>query len=352
LRTFLLLILLFPTSIAFGDDFARAVPAPVRGAGAAVVAVRWSKKEELKQETFRQRWNRRRKEKFGAMNQKGDGSFGAGFFIDADGHILTTLGLTQKGVKIEVMLPGGELLPATLLATDKRNDIAILKVARKGNGEQKTKAFPFLTLSDDLPQAGQTVYSMGNSFKSVETDLQVAISRGQVTSVFAVVKGTGRYRGTALETNASTNPGDYGGPLLNRKGQVVGLLSSGYLSGRKAGLAIPAHQVKKLLPRIMKGETYKPYFGIEVKVRAKDGVGVPIQAVRDDFPGARAGLSSEDLILSVNGVLTNNAAELKRAILTFPAYSDVELLIKKSNGKRMKVMLRPAVVSESGVKGM
>lgn len=334
------------SSAAYGQGFSGAVPGKVKKAKDAVVAVRLAKKTVNPNETFRQRWHRLRKEKYGAMNQKGDGQFGAGFFIDGDGHILTSLGFVHKDRKLEVLLPDGRLLKAKVVAKDKRNDFAVLKVEKGKN------PYPFLELSPKLAEASDVVFSLGNSFKSVETDLQVAVSRGEITSVYPVLEGKGRYRGTALESNASINPGDYGGPLLNRKGQVVGLITAGYVLGRRAGLAVPAHQIKKILPLALKGKDHKPYFGIEVKVRADDGVGVPVIAVRDEFPASNAKINAGDTILSVNGLKTNNAAELKKAILKFPAYSKVEVDVKGSDGKSRRVSLEPKAVAVSGVRGM
>lgn len=339
-------LMLFLTSAVSAQDIVAAVPRKVKAAQKAVVAVRLAKKTVNPNETFRQRWHRQRKEKYGAMNQKGDGDFGAGFFIDGDGHILTSLGFVKKDRTLEVLLPNGRLLKAKLVAQDKRNDFAILKVA-KGK-----KPYPFLKLSATKSEASDIVFTLGNSFKSVEIDLQVAVSRGEVTSVFPVIKGKGRYRGTAIETNASINPGDYGGPLLNRKGEVVGLVTAGFVLGRRAGLAVPANQIKKILPTTLKGKKTKPYFGIEVKVRAADGVGVPIIGVRDKFPASDAGLQAGEVILAVNGVKTNNAAELKKAILMFPAHSDVELSVKSADGKTRRINLEPKAVAVSGVRGM
>jgi serine protease Do len=341
----IIVILLCCSNASSGDD-STAVPKLVKKSLSAVVAVRWGKSNIVRKETFRQRWNRQKKEKYGSMNQKGDGTSGAGFFIDPDGHILTILGLVQKAKTIEVLLSSGDLLTAKIIAKDKRNHIALLKVPKRKRG------YPFLKLCKTRAQISQTVFSLGNSFKSLETDLQVAISRGQVTSIYTVTKSKGRYKGTAIETTASTNPGNYGGPLLNSKGQVVGLLSSGYLLGRRAGLAIPADQIKKILPELLAGKAKKPYLGIEVKVRATDGLGVPILAVREGWPAARAGLKSDDVILSINGMETNDAAALKKAILTFPPYSELELRIKKADGKRRKLTVQTKAVALSGVRGM
>lgn len=350
-----LIIGLAASPSSFADDLPRAVPKVVEQSRASVVALRLAK-QAPKKETFRQRWHRLRKEKYSAMNQRGDGTFGAAFFIDDKGHLLTTLGLIQKRESVEVIRPDGRSMQAKVIGRDPRNDVALLKVDAK---ELKSNPAKGLKLHNKRVKVGHSVFSLGNAFRSVTLDRAVTISKGRVSAIYNVVGQdgrVGRYQGTAYETDASVNPGDYGGPLIDNKGRVVGLITSAYVKGRRQGVIVPAHQIHAILQSLKDGKELKPYLGIEVKPIAANAKGVPVAAVLTTGPAAKAGIQIGDKIMAINGVETNDAMALKKTLLSFPALSELIVTIKRPSGSKKsglkKIKVEPCPVKVGGVKGM
>lgn len=325
------------------------VPKRVLDARRSVVAIRVPKAEISRKETFRQRWHRLRKEKFAAMKLKDDGTFGAGLVL-ADGLVLTSRGFLLKSRKLELLTADGRLLDSEVVGEDERHDIALLRPVAP-EGEELPK-LPGVKLAPVSARPGQRVITLGNVFESMTRDGAVALSRGAITSRFIVVDGKGRYEGEALETDAATNPGAFGGPLLDLEGRVVGLLSSTVGRGRRLGLAIPATQLVEAVKALREGRKTKPWLGLQVAARAKDGVGVPILGVAENSPADGAGITPDERVLAVNGVACADAMELKTAIQRFPSGSTMQVTIRAADGSRRRVQLKPEAVKTSGVKGL
>lgn len=323
-----------------------ALPAKAAKAAKAVVGVLRKKDAAVAGETFRQRWHRLRKERVASLNQKGDGPFGAGFFIDDKGHILTALGFVEKTDDIEILLQDGSLRTAKILARDNRNDIALLKLELKDK-----ERFPYLELADEAPALGRRVFSLGNSFESMSKDRAIAIARGRVTANYLAMETEGRYRGAAIETDAATNPGNFGGPLVDDRGRVVGLLTSSFVEGRRLGLAVPAHQIRAILPQLKKGELPRPFLGVHVKPFAKDGRGVPVEGLVDGSAAAAAGIKPGDLILSIGGAPTNDAMQLKKALAVFAPFTRLKVVLERA-GQRRELEAVPGAAAASGVRGL
>lgn len=250
-------------------------------------------------------------------------SVGSGFFISSDGYIVTNDHVVQNAKEILVTLPDKRNLTAKLVGSDADTDIALLKV----DGSD----FPFIPFgdSDDLI-VGEWVIALGNPFGLFALNAEPTVTVGVIS---AVDRDWGRTpEGTLyldmIQTDASINHGNSGGPLVNAVGQVIGMntfifTGSQYESGSVGiGFAIPINRIRDVVEEIReKGGINRDYWlGIDQVIdlnrriiRALDlkvNKGALITAIEPLSPAERAGLREYDVIIALNGKPVNNTDEL------------------------------------------
>lgn len=225
---------------------------------------------------------------------------GSGFVIDPDGYILTNNHVVQDAQSIEVVLGDKSRYPAKFIGADPRNDVAMIKVDTKG---KKLIALP-LGDSDAL-QVGQKVIAIGNPFGFAST-----LTTGVVSALGRTVQTSQTtYIDEAIQTDAAINRGNSGGPLINSRGEVIGINSAIYTpSGTTAGIgfAIPINTAKSIAHDLQtEGRVHRAYLGVEtipisgwlggaLDLPVKDGLLVE-QATKGG-PAAAAGIRGGDRV--------------------------------------------------------
>ncbi|MEP7340811.1 MAG: trypsin-like peptidase domain-containing protein [Acidobacteriota bacterium] len=195
---------------------------------------------------------------FNAYPQKSQGS-GSGSILDKEGRILTNYHVVQDAEELKVTLANGKSYPARVLGADPDNDLALVKI--DAPGENLTTIS--LGASKDL-FVGQKVLAIGNPF-GFDRTLTTGIVSGLARSLKSEI--TGRLIEAVVQTDAAINPGNSGGPLLNARGQIIGINTMIYSpSGGSVGIgfAVPVETAKRVIDDILKyGRVRKPSLGIE-----------------------------------------------------------------------------------------
>lgn len=249
----------------------------------------------------------------GAPQQRGM-ALGSGFIISDDGTIVTNNHVVENGTKITVTLDDGTELPATLVGTDAKNDIAVLKVEAKGK-------LPTVQWGDsDALRLGDPVLAIGDPFGIGTT----------VTSGIVSARGRDLHNGPYddfIQVDAAINHGNSGGPLVDASGKVVGINTAIYSpNGGNVGVgfAIPSAQAEKVVEKIVaKGTIEHGFIGVQIQPVDKDVAnalglqeegGALVASVQPGSPAEKAGIKSGDVILKVNGQATADPKALARTI--------------------------------------
>jgi serine protease Do len=265
-------------------------------------------------------------------------SLGSGVVIDEAGYLLTNDHVVRRADKIAVKFcTGTNFYSATVVASDPKSDVALLKLnARPG---EKFTAIQ-LAHEDDL-LLGETVLALGNPF-----GLGGSVTRGILSSKSRIVPKEGEPLDIPnwLQTDAPINLGNSGGPLVNLRGELIGINVAvlNEVEGQRAqgiGFAIPIRRVLEALSDIFPTEFVKTYwFGARVKVGTTPLV---ITSVQPKSPAGRAGLEAGDAILQVNGKSPKSFIDFAD-LLAAGASSEVTLAIRRGTARKdMVVRLVP-----------
>lgn len=292
---------------------------------------------------------------FGPMTQQVQG-VGTGIIVDAKGYILTNSHVVDDGKSqtLTVQLYDGREIPGTVLWNDPGIDLAIVKVdapnlqpAELGN-------------SDDM-QVGDYAAAIGNP---MGLEYARSMSQGIISGLNrnVTVQKNGNPQGSTMEgliqTDASINGGNSGGPLLNDKGQVIGINTAKADGGEGMGFAIPINTAKPIVDEIKeKGEFQRSYIGIgglsvsnimqmypNVKVDSKTGVYI-IQ-IYTNSPASVAGLKEGDIITGLNGNKIDSMQELTSKLFQYRPGDKVTLDIVRDNAKLQKEVTLTASVDQ------
>jgi serine protease Do len=238
-------------------------------------------------------------------------SLGSGFIIDPKGLLITNNHVIEGADKIKVRLAGGKEYQATVKGRDPKTDLALCQITANG-------PFPSLTLGDsEAIRVGDWVVAVGNPFGLGHTVTQGIISaKGRVI-------GAGPYD-NFLQTDAAINPGNSGGPLLNLKGEVVGINTAIVATGQGIGFAIPSNLAKSIIPQLQeKGKVVRGMLGVQVQMVTPDlaksfGLAEPMGAlvaeVRPGTPAEKVGIKRGDIIIEFNGQPIKEMNELPRLV--------------------------------------
>lgn len=262
-------------------------------------------------------------------------SLGSGVIIDPLGYILTNFHVIERASKIQVTLADGRAFPATLLAGDPVNDIALIKV------DVPTPLTAAEFAADDDTLLGETVIVLGNPF---------GLGNSVTVGVLSAKDREARYGGKVLykdilQTDAAVNPGSSGGPLLNLDGQLIGLNVAIYQEAQNIGFAVPIKRMRELLahwldPRLLKKAT----LGFEVVLQ--HGKLVVVQVAPDQKLAVAAG----DEIVAVNRKPVQTLLDYERALLPLLPTHYVRIGTKRGGATNEVVAQMLALPKPDGAK--
>ena len=293
---------------------------------------------------------------FNPVPQRGTGS---GFIVDDRGYILTNNHVVEEADSLEVTLADKSKVPAKLVGRDPNNDLAVIRIT-----VPKEKLFPLKLGNSDILQVGQMAIAIGNPF-----GLDRTVTRGVVSSVGRTLRAeSGRQIRGIVQTDAPINPGNSGGPLLNSRGEVIGINSAIYTpSGGSVGIgfAIPINTAKRLLPQLIaKGKVSHPWLGIsgldispEVakSLKLPSNEGILVIQVSPLGPAGRAGIKGSarrarvgntlvsvggDIIVAVNGRKVSSVDELTAFLDGERKVGDEVRIDLLRDGKRISLPVR------------
>ena len=231
---------------------------------------------------------------------------GSGFVFDKKGHIITNAHVINDAKKIIITFLDGRSYNAEIIGIDEFTDIAVIKV-----NADLTLLHPLALGDSSNLKVGETIAAIGNPF-----GLSGSMTSGIVSQLGRLLpSGAGYSIPDIIQTDAAINPGNSGGPLLNMRGEVVGIntaiqSTTGEFTG--VGFAIPSQTIAKIVPTLIeRGEYDHPWIGISGRdidpdlakvLGLKDTVGFLIVTVVENSPASKAGLIGSDKIIEVEGV--------------------------------------------------
>ena len=306
----------------------------------SVVAVKTSKKVGIRREygldPFEFFFQNRRQFRSPRDETLVQNSLGSGVIVTNEGHIITNSHVVtdregNQVDQIEVQLSDGQTKKARLVGADSEVDLAVLKI-------DDPSAKPLKLADSDTVQPGDFVLAIGNPFGFEETVTDGIISskgRPNRTDFF----------GDLIQTNAAINPGNSGGPLINLRGEVIGIntaIASTTGGSQGIGFAIPSNTVRTALESLLKqGRIIRGYLGIQSRAIQSDETsldtdGVTVAEVMPGSPAAQAGVQPGDVIRKFDGREVKNFTALRTFVAQTPLNNQVELDIVRA-GKPVKM---------------
>ncbi len=263
---------------------------------------------------------------------------GSGVIIEADGHILTNHHVIERAERILVKLADGRTLRAEVVGSDPDTDIALIKVV-------SDKPFPVAPLGDsDRLRVGEWVCAIGNPLAYEHT-----VTVGVVSYIGRKLFDSSL--DNYIQTDAAINFGNSGGPLINARGEVIGINAAISSRASNIGFAVPVNQARAVLPQLKeRGRVARGFIGVALKDVDADlqrslglatSRGALVQDVTEGSPGERAGLRPYDLITATDGTPIGSSDELIRRIAaTAPGTAVAVDLIRDQ--RPMKVVVKLA----------
>ena len=240
-----------------------------------------------------------------AESTEGTGGVGSGFVFDKKGHIITNEHVVSNAKKIVITFLDGRSYNAEIVGVDKFTDIAVIKV----NADLALLNPLSLGDSSNL-KVGEQIAAIGNPF-----GLSGSMTSGIVSQLGRLLpSGEGYSIPDIIQTDAAINPGNSGGPLLNMRGEIIGIntaiqSATGEFTG--VGFAVPSQTVAKIVPTLIEeGEYMHPWIGISGRdidpdmakaLGLKDAVGFLVVTVVEDSPASKAGLIGSEKTIDVDG---------------------------------------------------
>jgi serine protease Do len=264
-------------------------------------------------------------------------SEGSGFIVRPDGYVFTNFHVVEGADKIDVKLKDGRSLPAKIIGTDEKTDIAVIKI--------DTKDLPVVQLGDsDTVRVGQFAFAIGAPYKL------------DYTFTYGVISGKGRSKlfpsaaysiSDYLQTDASINPGNSGGPLCDIDGKVIGMNTLINGLNRGLGFAIPINMARDIGEQLIAGKKImRPWLGIRIETLGDDpsiadlfkgaDKGVVVRSIEADAPASKSDLRPFDVITNVDGAPVATDTQLQHEILKKQVGQNVELTVFRK-GQTVKI---------------
>ena len=272
----------------------------------------------------------------GATSQRVSPGIGSGFIIRENGVIVTNAHVVQGATRISVMMRDGTTHSAKLLGQDETNDLAVLKI--------EARNLPVAPLGDsDGLVIGEWAIAIGNPFGFVLANSEPSVTAGVISATGRNLLGSSEGSGVyvdMIQTDASINPGNSGGPLVNAKGEVIGVNSSIYTPSQGSvglGFAIPINRARRVAEDLLEhGQIRRPWIGelLRAPVGATNprdiiNSGAILRAVVPGSPAAAAGLRADDQIIRAGNRVVRNAFDWEAARLSLRVGDRVPLVVRR-----------------------
>jgi len=282
---------------------------------------------------------------------------GSGFILNTNGFIVTNNHVVENATEIQVKLDDGRELPAKVVGRDAKTDLALLKIDATG--------LPVIPLGDSTAlQVGEPVMAIGNPF-----GLEQTVTTGIVSATGRVI-GSGPYD-NFIQTDASINPGNSGGPLINARGEVIGINTAIFSRGGGSvgiGFAVPASLAKTVITQLADhGKVERGWLGVSIQPLTKDlaanfkrsdTTGALVSTVVEGSPAEKAGVKPGDVIVEFDGKKVAKSTDLPGLVAEVPVGRDVPMTVMRE-GREVKLNAHiarledesPTKASESEGKG-
>ncbi len=275
---------------------------------------------------------------FGEMPERGlkQQSLGSGFIVDKEGYILTNNHVVAKADDIKVTLSDGRSYDAEVKGTDPKTDIALIKIDAENH-------LPVAALGDsDALEVGEWVMAIGNPF-----GLKHTVTVGVVSAKGRTI-GAGPYD-DFIQTDASINPGNSGGPLINMKGEVIGINSA--IIGQGIGFAIPVNLARNIMDQLKeKGSVTRGWLGVQIQtitpelaesLGLDEAKGALIAGVFKGDPADEAGIKVGDVVVEFDGATVKSDRDLVSRVGNAVVGSTVRLEVVR-DGRKVSIDVKLA----------
>jgi serine protease Do len=246
-----------------------------------------------------------------------DGGLGSGVIVSPNGYILTNNHVVEGASKLEVRLSDDRKFEAKVVGTDPKIDVAVLKIEASG-------LMPARIGDSSVMEVGDWVIAIGSPF-----GLNQTVTSGIISATHREEVGITQYD-DFIQTDAAINPGNSGGPLLNLRGEIIGINTAIASQGggfNGIGFAIPSNTANNALQSILKnGKVVRGFIGTQIEDvtgELADQLGIPnttegvyIKSVASGGPAEKGGVKPGDIVQSIDGEKINNAAKLRRHVAT------------------------------------
>ncbi len=275
---------------------------------------------------------------------------GSGFIVDSEGHIMTNNHVVSNAEEITVTLNDHRTFKARVVGTDPETDVAVIKI--------DANDLPYLPLGDsDRLRIGDWAIAIGNPLGELRGSVTVGIVSARGRTNLNIFGGTPSYQ-DFIQTDASINFGNSGGPLCNIRGEAIGINTAINPSGQGIGFAIPINLAKHVAEQLMAtGKVKRAYMGVtlaELTPELAEGFGIKgdqgvlVQDVQDGMPAARAGLRRNDVIVEFNGQPVTDMQKFRIKVADMPVGSRVNLVVLR-DGRRVPVTMTLAERTDAAV---
>ena len=276
---------------------------------------------------------------FGTPQTRKSAALGSGFIIDEDGIVITNNHVIQDAEDIVVRVGGDKEYKATIIGADPLSDIAVLQIA------SKEKFIPVKFGDSDKARIGDWVIAIGNPF-----GLGGTVTSGIISARNRSI-GLSRYE-DYIQTDASINSGNSGGPLFDMNGDVIGINTAILGKGGSIGIgfSIPSNSAKKVVSQLIEfGETKRGWLGVRIQMVTKEIAdiekldeprGALVASVAEKSPSDKAGIKAGDIILEFNGTMINEMKELPKIVAQTEVGKTVDVKVwrnKKEITKKIKL---------------
>ncbi|PZO44205.1 MAG: serine protease [Pseudanabaena frigida] len=268
---------------------------------------------------------------------------GSGFIFSNNGEILTNAHVVSGADKVTVTLKDGRSFNGKVLGADTVTDVAVVKIDAPN--------LPVISLGDsDRIQPGEWAIAIGNPLGLDNTVTSGIVSAtGRSSSQVGIPDQQVQY----IQTDAAINPGNSGGPLLNQRGEVIGMNTAIIKGAQGIGFAIPINKAKSIAQQLIsQGKVDHPYLGVQMvgitpevlqklpeKLKVNSDRGVLIVAVQRNSPAANAGLKAGDVIVKFNNTDVNKPENLQKLVQDSAVGSNLQLEVNRS-GQQIKVSVQ------------